>query len=46
MDDLAAVWNQCLEHAKGDKFILFCDDDIYERIFWKNSINYVIGIKR
>ena len=33
MEDLAAVWNQCLEHAKGDKFILFCDDDIYEKNF-------------
>ena len=33
MKDLASVWNQCLNYAKGDKFILFCDDDIYEKQF-------------
>tara|TARA_X000001036_G_scaffold394643_1_gene395113 strand:- start:109 stop:1056 length:948 start_codon:yes stop_codon:yes gene_type:complete len=33
MKDLSKVWNKCLEYAKGDEFILFNDDDVYEKTF-------------
>lgn len=33
MKDLSKVWNKALEYARGDKFILFCDDDVYEKTF-------------
>lgn len=29
-ENLASSWNRCLEYAKGDYFVLFSDDDIYE----------------
>jgi glycosyltransferase involved in cell wall biosynthesis len=28
-------WNKCLSYAKGDYFVLFSDDDIYEKDFLK-----------
>ena len=42
--NLINVWNQCLSYARGDRFVLFSDDDIYDQSFLeemnKISIKY------
>lgn len=36
--DLTEVWNQCLNLAQGEYFVLFSDDDIYHQDFLKEMI--------
>ncbi|MGE0090012.1 MAG: glycosyltransferase family 2 protein [Bacteroidales bacterium] len=38
-DSLVKSWNKCLEYAKGEYFILFSDDDIYEPTFLQELFN-------
>jgi len=44
-ENLIKVWNQCLDRAKGDLFVLFSDDDLYDPHFLKElhqlSIKYL-----